>query len=157
MVYLPQPMQPQSPVLLPQRASFMLRGGGAMIYLPETAPVPDRDTLREMAEAALVRDANGEHLREWTEIVAAYSQGKKQIVRYSRLFQLQHFWRVLHHRWGDRLKCKGERLQYAFAAFFLPDKDSTTVVETIRKDLQFLADRLDGPDWYRRVSALDSF
>ncbi len=93
--YLPEPMQMQNPVLIPNQAPHLTRGGGKLIYVPDILPVPDRDTAREMLAGS---DAPGtfSHLEEWHVIVDAKNNGKTSILRFDRVFRLQHYWRVMH-------------------------------------------------------------
>ena len=85
-------------------------------------PVPDRDTLRDMIAAATNAAHVPNHLQEWHQIVQATNSAKNRIPRFARLFRLQHYWTVLHKRWGPRLDGRIEKLQFAFAAWLMPDE-----------------------------------
>jgi hypothetical protein len=157
--YLPEPREVQFPVLLPHQANHLARGGGTLLYLPSNAAVPDRDAARDMIAASLNAQAAPAHLEEWHQIVHAKNKAKNRIPRFARVFRLQHYWAVLHRRWGERrLKRKTEKLQLAFAAYLMPDEvEPEQGFDTVRKDLRLIARSRGGPGWYRKPNTLDLF
>ena len=156
--YLPEPREIQVPVLLPHQANHLTRGGGQLIYLPSNVPVPDRDTARDMMAGAVGAQAAPAHLQEWRKIVHATNTAKNRIPHYARLFRLQHYWLVLHKRWDKHLKRRNEKLQIAFAAWLMPNDDNPEKgLDTIRKDLYFIAKHRGAADWCLTPNALDLF
>ena len=139
--YLPVPLPPQMPVpVLPHLLGHM-RKGGQTFYLPDTFPIPTRDEFRDIVEDALRGGNTPEHLDSWTRIVRAKNAAKNKILRFARLFQLQHYWRALYQRHGENLQGRTGAVQQAFAAFL------NTSLETIRKDLAYISGQL-GEDWF---------
>jgi hypothetical protein len=156
--YLPVPFQPHFPVpgdqlqLLPA----MARSAGTLLYFPRTHPLPDRDRLREMIEAAIARQLSPRHLKDWTDLIDSNNPGKKPIVRFERLFRLQHWWRLIHHRYGERIGGQIGNLQRAMGEFLLGDDPDDKFLDTVRKDLAYLNERL-GSEWHTRPGALGLF
>jgi hypothetical protein len=143
--YLPVPLQGltggQFPVsVLPQ----VMRAGGAFV-LPDTVPIPSRDTLRNMLEDSLHRSATPDHLEEWMRIIAGGNTAKKPFVKFSRLFEVQHYYRILRQRHAPALNRKLHLVKQVLAEFL------GTAKRTIVEDLKFLKRRL-GPQWFRRGS-----
>jgi hypothetical protein len=155
--YLPEPMQIQHPVLLAHQAPHLTRAGGKLIYIPDNVPVPDRDTAREMLSNSNATDSS-QHLKEWHAIVNAKNKGKNAVSHFSRLFRLQHYWRVLHNRWGKHLHGRIQSAQRAFSEWLEPsDSNPEQSFETIRSDLRAIARRRGDPDWYRKTPSSDQF
>ncbi|MDB5356908.1 MAG: hypothetical protein JWN24_3361 [Phycisphaerales bacterium] len=154
--YLPEPVQFQFPVLLSDQRRRLVRAGGTLLCVPKSSPVPDRELLREMAEDAHGRQQAPEHLRGWARVVDGSNRAKTRIARYARLFVLQHYWAVLHHRWGERLRGHNERLHAAFAIFLFAEEEDPDLTrpESIRKDLQLISRCLGGTNWPQRRAAL---
>lgn len=140
--YLPDPLQPlmggQFPIsILPQ----IMRSGGAFV-MPDTFPIPSRDSLRGILEDSL-HGATPDHLDEWMAIVASDNTAKKPLLRYSRLFEVQHYLRILHQRHSKALQRKLSVANEVLAGFLGVAK------RTIDDDLKFLNKRL-GTDWIHR-------
>jgi hypothetical protein len=155
--YLPEPMQIQDPVLLAHQAPHLTRAGGMLIYIPDNVPVPDRDTAREMLTNSNATDSSL-HLKDWHAIVNAKNKGKSALSHFSRLFRLQHYWRVLHSRWGKHLHGRIQKAQRAFSEWLEPsDSNSEQSFETIRSDLRAISRRRGDPDWYRKTPSSDQF
>jgi hypothetical protein len=116
---LPVPLQPQVPLTSPALATQRMRSGGVMVYLPHIFPVPSRDELREILGDALHARRSSPHLGEWMDIIASGNATKTtQIARFARLFELQHYLRILQDRHGDALHRKLTQLRGVFANFF---------------------------------------
>jgi hypothetical protein len=149
--YLPIPLQPHLPVLANalHLLPAMARAGGVFIYFPHSHPLPNRKDLRELIEDARSRASTPAHLKEWAKLVGAKNSGKKGIPHFARLFRLQHWWRVLHHRHWKQASRHMEDLQRALAVFLLGDDPGDTHFETIRDDLTFLTKRRLLSDWLR--------
>ena len=141
--YLPIPLEPgmsgQFPVsVLPQ----VMRSGGAFV-LPDTCSVPSRDELRWMLDDSLHRGPAPEHLTEWMELVARDNTAKKPFIMFERLFELQHYFRLLHHRHAPALQRKLIPVKEVLATFLGVSK------RTVDGDLQFINRRL-GSAWVQR-------
>jgi len=114
--YLPIPIQPLMTGSLPESVlAAQLRHGG-MFVIPDTFPIPSRDEFRNMLEGAL-RSAPPAHLAEWMAIVAGSNTAKRAIARFSRIFELQHFWKVLYLRHPDALHRQTKAVTRAFASY----------------------------------------
>ena len=141
--YLPVPLEPlmagDFPVSVVQQAA---RAGG-VFCLPDTFPIPSRDELRNLLEGSLHGPSKPEHLTEWMGIIASSNTGKKQIARFGRLFELQHYYRILHSRHPKAIRRKLHVLNDVLARFF------TTTKRTIHEDLRMIRKRL-GRDWIER-------
>lgn len=133
---LPNPLMPQTPMPAPIFAIGPQSNVGALCYLPDTFSVPSRDELRDVLEDSLRGDGGPNHLKEWTSIVRGDNSAKNQIERYSRLFELQHYWRLLTERHTEAIKGNMSKLELAFAQF-LKCSDAT-----IHKDLAFIRQRI---------------
>lgn len=145
--YLPVPL----PVLLagsfPWTVTEQLMRAGGVFYLPDTMPVPSRDQLRGMLECALHRGERPEHLEEWLTLVRGSNPARNPLDRFARLFQVQHFWRILHERHRASLQNRLVHAEGAMAEF------SGVSAETMRTDFREIRRRL-GRSWLDRQSPL---
>lgn len=139
-----QPLGVQFPVMLPTLQAAQAEQSGALLYIPDIAPLPDRDELREMLEDSVRTTAyTAPHLSEWIELVRADTQGKKSIEKYARWYVVQHYMRVFYARHGDRLHRCGQKVAAALAqGLNIPS-------EALRRDLLAIRQRL-GPNWFLR-------
>lgn len=110
------------------------------LSVPMTLPLPAADELRDMLEQARSIQRPPQHLADWLELVANGSNEKHSLVRYARLFELQHYWRVLHQRYAAACHRRVLPLETAFA------KHLDVSRETVHADLQFIRGRL-GRQW----------
>jgi len=145
--YLPCPIAPQFPAPLPSRNDPNI---GMTSYVPDTIPLPERDALRNLMEGALQPETDSGHLAEWHKLIHSSSQAKKSIARYARVFVVQHFWSILHHRHPAAFRRKGDLLKEVLAEYLLGDNAAGK--ETIHGDLQLINRRL-GTKWF--ASAVD--
>jgi hypothetical protein len=113
--YLPIPVQPLMTGSLPESILAAYLRNGGMFVIPDTFPIPSRDEFRNMLEGTL-RSAPPEHLAEWMAVVAGNNTAKRAIVRFARLFELQHFWKVLYRRHSTALYRKTKLVIHAFAS-----------------------------------------
>jgi hypothetical protein len=109
-----------------------------------------------MIEDAIGRSAAPPHLEPWMDLIDARDPGKKSLEHLQRMFRLQHWWRVLHHRHGNTLHGNLERLRLAMAAFLMPKDFGQEGGELIRKDLMEIGKRL-GQNWLQRFNVLLHF
>lgn len=107
--------------------------------LSDVHRVPDATTLRNVMGGSGPCTSD-DHLNEWQTLIASTNVGKKKLNKYPRLFQLQHYWKVLFDRHGPSLKRQNGRLEKAFAEYLCVDKT------TIHSDLNLIRRQL-GRDW----------
>ena len=74
-----------------------LRDQMVTIRIPRHHPLPDEEELRRRLAESVERREDA-HLGDWKRLSAAGNTGKGGLQRYTRLFALQHYWRVLHQR-----------------------------------------------------------
>lgn len=140
--YLPIPLRPLMGGDFPSSVVPQVNRAGGAFCLPDTFPVPG-ESLREMMEDALRGSEPPEHLKEWQELISARNAARKPLVRYARLFELQHYWRILHHRHATVIYRRLRVLKEVLAAFF------GVYSNTIHRDLLFIGKQL-GKDWVER-------
>jgi hypothetical protein len=135
--YVPEPIGPQFPVLDPQRMSDQMAEGGLTLYLPDTAPTPGRDELRELVEQALGRHSasSAAHLRGWREIIASESKARNQLARYARIARLQHYWTAIQSRYAEQLGRSKGKVMEAVANYLGVEP------KTIARDLDLISER----------------
>jgi hypothetical protein len=142
------PLAVQFPVPLPLLANAHAQSSGAMLFIPDIAPLPDRDDLRTLLEQTVRQTAaDAGHLQEWIELVRSDTQGKKRIDTYARWFPVQHYLRVLYSRHAPQLKQCFGKIERALADFVDVSRD------TLRRDLRQICQRL-GRGWYLPGSPL---
>jgi hypothetical protein len=140
---LPVPMQPLMSGDFPIGILQQLMRAGGVFNWPDICPVPSRDELRGILEDALRRNRSADHVAEWMEIVHRSNQAKNRILRLGRLFEVQHFWRLLHLRHTGALEGNVKRIEIVFADYYgLSD-------EAIHADLIEIRRRLS-QDWISR-------
>ena len=142
--YLPTPLTPKLSRSFPLTTLEQLQGAGGIFFIPDTYPVPSRDQFRQLLEDSLRGDKGPEHLVDWTRIVRRGNAAKTEISSYARIFELQHYWWILHQRHSQALNRKLGRLKEALASFLKADS------QTIHRDLLRISKRL-GPDWVERL------
>jgi len=106
--------------------------------LPETMAIPSREQLRGLLVDSLHRGADSQHLDEWLHIIRATNPARTQMDRFARLFEIQHYWRILHARHEAALNGNTGKIEAALGQVF----DIST--ETIHADLIKIRDRLGG-------------
>lgn len=142
--FLPVPAKPLMAGVFPPHVVQRMMGSGGVFYLPDTMPVPSRDQLRVMLDGALHRGEKQEHLAEWFDIVRSDNSARNQMDPFARLFELQHYWRILHQRHANAIYRRIGKLKSAFAAIF------SVRTEQISQDLTAIRKRLGG-DWLERT------
>jgi hypothetical protein len=140
---LPMPLQPQTPVPAPLAALGPMNNVGALFYLPDTYPVPGREELRNMMEESLRGAESPEHLADWTKLIRSKNPAKNQIVRFGRIFELQHYCRILQERNPEAIRRRQGHLESALAKFMNVSAD------TVHQDLLRVRRRLGG-NWMFR-------
>ena len=134
-IQMPAPPIPQNDSSLPGHAS-------AKILIPDTMPIPGEKELRRMMEE-VIRQNPADHLAEWFKIVRAQNSARSQLDRYARIFEVQHYWRLLQSRHAQALRRSRGRLIDAFSEHF---EVSDAAID---RDLKFIEKRL-GPSWWER-------
>ncbi len=138
--YLPVPLTPKLSRSFPLTVLEQLRQAGGLFFVPDTFPVPSRDQFRRLLEDSLRSGQMPEHLADWTRIVQSSNAAKREIVRFSRLFELQHYWRAIWQRHSQALDRTEGKLKEALASFLAVD------AQVIHRDLLAIRKRL-GADW----------
>jgi len=133
---LPMPLHPQTPAPAPLMATGPGNSVGALFYLPDTFPVPGREELRNIMEESLRGAESPQHLAGWTKIIRSKNPSKTQISRFGRVFELQHYCRILQERCPNAIRRRQGGLERALAAFMNVSPD------TIHRDLLFTRRRL---------------
>lgn len=145
--YLPIPLMPLMAGALPVTLFPQLIRAGGVFCLPDTYPILSRDELRNLLEGSLHGSAKPAHLAEWMEFIAKDNMVKTSIARFGRLFEFQHYYRVLHHRHARALRGKSAILKKVLAGIL------DTSAKTITGDLGLVRQRL-GKDWLDRGRSL---
>jgi len=137
---LPRPIGMYLPVTDLRVVLGHMRQGGTTFFLPDIYPVPSRDHLRTMLEDALRGPRIPGHLQDWSDIVRADNPARNHLMRWARIFQLQHFVRALVRRHPAAMRRRQTACNHAFATLFHVSSD------TIERDIALIDDRL-GRDW----------
>ena len=115
--YLPVPLQPLMGGDFPATVLPQVTRAGGVFCLPDTFPIPSRDDLRNLLEASIHGSRKPGHLEEWMALICAKNSAKKPLVKYARLFQLQHYWRIVHQRYKESLRGKIDLLKGVMGRF----------------------------------------
>jgi hypothetical protein len=141
--YLPVPLQALMAGLFPWTVVEQLMRAGGVFFLPDTMPIFSRDELRGLLDHALHKRQTAEHLSGWFHIIRASSGARNQLDRFGRLFEIQHYWRILRQRHAGALAGNIGRMELAFSQFFKTSNPS------IHADLIAIRRRL-GAEWAKR-------
>ena len=141
--YLPLPLEPLMSGRFPVTVLQQLMNSGGVFVLPDIYPVPSRDQLRGMLEDALHTGTAADHLADWMALVAGENAVKTPFIKFARLFEVQHYYRLLHHRHAPALHRKLAPVKEALAAFLGVE------CRTLDEDSAFIKERL-GPAWVER-------
>jgi hypothetical protein len=125
---LPIPMRPMLGGQFPLSIVKQLMAAGEIFNLPDTFPIPSRDELRELLDEA-VRSERPDHLGEWMKITGKNNPAKNRIDRFSRVFELHHYWQLLQVRHQPYLRGRLTKLRFVLAQYLGASEDS------IRADL----------------------
>ena len=146
---LPVPLQPQMPAPSLLSVTGQMNAVGATYYLPDTFPLPSREELRSMMEESLRGADTPDHLASWMSLVRGENRAKNQIVRFGRLFEIQHYARILQERQPAIMHRRLGALERAFATFF------DVSIDAIHLDLQVVRQRL-GDQWILRGNNVET-
>ena len=93
---LPQSRQMLQGQLL--SATLQAEGSGfGVVLIPDTMPIPRESELRSLMHDA-IRATGTAHLTDWLRIITPANPAKKELVRYARIFEVQHYYRCLMSR-----------------------------------------------------------
>lgn len=135
--YLPIPLQPLMSGSFPMSVVPQVNRAGGTYCLPDTFPVPSRDDLRNMLEDSLHGSDKPDYLAEWMELIDGHNSAKKPLIKFARLFALQHYWRILNQRHCQAIGRKHGILKEVLGRFLEVSWD------TIHRDLLFINKRLE--------------
>lgn len=149
--YLPVPQSIMlSGEITPDQVASLQQSGG-LFYLPDTIPIPSRDELRNYLSRGLSptkAESEEDPIAGWRKIIRNDNSARTQISRHARIFELQHYWRLIHVRHGASLLRNKGRLHQAMAKYF------KLKARTIKADLELVQNRL-GANWETRKSPLE--
>jgi hypothetical protein len=157
--YLPRPVRTMIPLLRSLETASMIPMG-AMIFLADIFPLPDRTLLKQMLEGAMGRTNPPEHLKEWIQLVESDNPAKKSMERFGRIFRLQHYWGVLFARYREALDGSQSEVRRAFASWLFPKSEGTDLeakADTLRKDINRLNRVRGGTNWFLKPSIYNRF
>jgi hypothetical protein len=141
--YLPEPLEPLAAGRVPVAILEKLMDANGIFFIPDTMPVSSRGHICGMLDDALHRGNRPEHLDEWLQIVRKDNTARNKMDRFARLFEIQHYWRILRDRHPQILPRNFQRIEGALAAIF---KRSDGAVHS---DMIEIRNRL-GADWLER-------
>ena len=147
---LPVPLLPGVPVPPTIHVLSLSQTVGKLFYFPDTFPIPSREDLREQIEESLRGGSQlPAHLSEWGAMVGNSNTAKNKLLRYARLFEVQHYSRLLRQRHPEALDRRLAALKKSLASFLGCTEAS------VHADMMFLNKRL-GKDWMQRSCALEA-
>lgn len=137
--FLPVPLPIQAPTIdTPLGQHFQTQVGMRSIAIPDIFPMPSGSEVQELLEGATTSPEapDNQHLSEWLELCSKSNRNQPPFQRYERLFELQHYTRILYSRHAGALSRKQSQLQVVFGEYFGVTDD------TIKRDFAFLQKRL---------------
>lgn len=147
---LPVPLQPQFPAPPTLLSLGKPNEVGKLFYIPDTFPIPSTKELREQIEEALRGGPKlPNHLAEWGGMVSNRKFSKNKLTRYGRVFEVQHYCRLLYQRHPKALHWKRGKLEIALAGFL------HCSVAALHADILGLNKRL-GKNWETRRTGLEA-
>jgi hypothetical protein len=141
--YLPVPLEALMAGLFPWTVVEQLMRAGGVFFLPDTMPIPSRDQLRGLLDHALHRGEQPAHLAEWLALVRSDNSARNQLDRLGRLFEVQHYFRILRQRHRNAFEGNVGRIEVALSQFFNNSES------TVHADLIEIRRRL-GNTWLER-------
>ncbi len=133
--YLPIPHVPHSPLKSLEQFTPKMMKAGVLIYIPHIFALPSENELRSIIDYAQRDNGRREpHLAGWLEVVATNRPNKgRELARYGRIFEVQHFLRLLRERYAKQLVNNKQRLMRAFAELF-----GHSDIDTIKNDFSLI-------------------
>ena len=135
------PLSVQFPVALPARSVIDAQRSGSLLFIPDIAPVPNRDLLEQLVQEVVQQTIQHEtHLAEWFKLVHGGKLGRKTLNGFAKIYALQHFIRVLYSRHGERLHRQQTKIYEVIGAYVgLKSEQMLRTMQRIRLRL--------GKDW----------
>lgn len=133
--FLPMPICSTYPQI-DQRPRREVVEGGQSFFIPDTFSVPTRDQLRHIIEDAVRGASSADHLEEWHGIVALGNTAKRQIERFGRVFEVQHYCQIIQSRYAKLLPGNRKKIVEVLAQFL---KVQTYSIE---QDIELITARL---------------
>ena len=131
---LPVPMQPQ----LTQTSLYTPNSSPVSVtpFLPDIFPMDPGGAIAGALDNARL-GIEAPHLDEWKAMIAIGSRKKQEIYPYARQFCLQHYWRVLLHRYPEQTRKRKPIIDEAFCRYF------DVGIAAIRRDRKKIASLID--------------
>jgi hypothetical protein len=107
-------------------------------------PIPSRDQLRGLLDDALHGGDPPDHLAEWFDVIRAGNTARNRLDRFGRLFEVQHYLRILQQRHPTVLPGNMGRIELAVG------QSLGLSAESIHADLIEIRRRL-GDAWLERA------
>lgn len=136
---LPLPLHPLSLADVSCKVDVNHTGLGIFLF-PTTIPLPSGDLMRGILEHELRASTDNSHLQEWLSIVRTSRAARNLLPKFGRLFELQHYFRILQQRHRHALHRRATVLKSVLAKYL------GAKARTIHSDLNFIAKRL-GKRW----------
>lgn len=147
---LPVPLTPELPASPTILSLGRQNDVGKLFYFPDTFPIPGAEDIRELLEES-VRGGSTRpsHLAEWSAMISNRTFAKNELKRFGRLFEVQHYCRLLHQRRPRMLYRRQGKLERALAEFLECSQSALHV------DVMQLTKRL-GEGWMTRGTCLEA-
>jgi len=147
---LPVPLQPGMPIPPMIHVHERPQEVGKSFYFPDTFPIPSREELRaQLQESLRGGEPRPAHMAEWDAMVKNDNTAKNRLPRYGRLFEIQHYCRLLRQRHPEALERRLATLKKSLAGFLRCTEAS------VHADMMLLNKRL-GKGWMQRSCALEA-
>jgi hypothetical protein len=141
--YLPIPLQPMMAGVVPKFMLQRLSEAGGLFSIPDTFPIFSRDELRGLLIGAQHGEQEQTHLTEWMKLTAGNNMSKQKLGMFERLWETQHYWRILQGRHHQGLHRMVTQAKSTLATFL------QVTPRRIHLDLIEISKRL-GAKWYER-------
>ncbi len=140
------PLGLQFPAPLPLHGAMLGQVSGSLLYIPDIAPLPDRDELRMLTEEVVRQTIQREaHLAKWFELIRAGNLGRRTLHTYADLYSLQHYARVLYSRHGHLLAGQKTKVLDLIGEYIELKSDQ------VKRTKKLTHERL-GTDWLKNES-----
>ena len=147
---LPLPLQPGMPIAAKKHVHERPQQVGKSFYFPDTFPIPSSEDLRKQLQESLREsEPRPAHMAEWDAMIRNDNPAKNRLLRYGRLFEIQHYCRLLQQRHPEALHRRLAKLKKALAGFLGCSEQS------VHADMMFLNKRLK-KNWLKRSCRLEA-
>jgi hypothetical protein len=141
--YLPKVLSISASATPPIPRLHNADANSVFLTIPDIMPVPSRDTLRSIIDDALATKSDRSHLEDWLPLVSIRSRSSRELERYARIFELQHYWISFVSRHRPKTHRCVNKLKIVFAEHFDCNFD------VIHGDIARIRKRL-GKEWEHR-------